>query len=347
MVHGDFVSSNLADEAVHEITAPPTRASIADGINIVWSGETTLMEFDNNSSVIAETKFGSGIDAMSVAEAFNREPLIQMIQKFSDAWKAWTHHPGKYGAKLHTFQRPLAAGDFRRPENIVWAAPSEGDDTIVHNTFCLPYIRFYNSNWEVRIYGVDLVLQAIAWDDKKAIQQAVNTLKDVDYWKSVAALLNPMKWQRALATEANHRRRKEALAILAQEDDAAHAAFSYPSRSVSTRKLAKLVRQHIRENPEEGRLLRSVVMEHCDLNIPGKGPTRVAECLDIHWNVNTTLTSRRSLALKLDEFLAPYGYSVILTKKGRIILSREKALTKTHLASILRHRKETPYVIIH
>lgn len=326
--------------AVSLISPPEPRLSLAEGVELLWSNGAACVVFPAVERIAQGEEELFAVDAQLV-QNLALASLNQQIRTFTESWFAWSNSPGRYGAQS---QRVPWRTNPDRPENLIWIGPDSltGQSSV----FGRPRMEFERDKWLVLVEGLSDPVQRIPWNDQEAIEQAVARLDDWDYWKSLAALMHPAQWRRAMQTEESHRRHALAVQERQREDEIAAAAFNDPNLIVSTRKLARLLRRFNWSDESSARSIRTITMVHCDIPALVEGQIRVAECLDIQWGNAVSVQERREIRHRLNGYLVPHGYEALLTRAGRIYISRDKDLAKTHLHSIGRHRLDSPTVTI-
>lgn len=182
-------------------------------------------------------------------------------------------------------------------------------------------------------------LARIRWDDTDALASTVDSLRDVEYWASVAALGHGDALQRAkdlLDREARllrERQEREAREHVMHRD-----LLGERDMSVDVRRIAKALRAGWGEHaPASTRW--NMVFRHVDLIDARDGKkTRVAEMFDI-------ATLERAVRMQIRDavktMMAPLGYDVVLTARGRLLIGRDYNMLIAHLDALIQQAQET------
>ena len=296
-----------------------------------WTGNDVVI--DPGEAFFASLRGEALIDFDAFRHLTRQGGLLfeRKVEQFRRRWMAWTHHPGKFGA------RPSEARAGQSDvSNIVWVAErrAPGSGAIA---FGQPYMRFGVDKWTVTVDGLRQPIYEIDWHDAEGVARIVEMLDNTEYWRSLASLSHPEEWRNAIAQDEKARR--QAAEAERQRQAGIAAARAFATSPASTRRVARLLRRFSWRLPERPvPLVRDVAVFHCDIS-DGATLVRAAECLDVTWSRTASVEDKRQEIARLSQHLETEGYHALLARSGRIYIARDRELLSAHIGAISRSRR--------
>ena len=322
------------DVPAFECVTPSDRITIVCGdipVLCRWDGTDVHMDLPSDLFALSPDGIGVPHDAgYRLAQALTfAHPAAHQL--FLD-WRAWTGHPGRFGAVPSTYTTRLEGQHLRSAR---WHAPN-----VQVNTSGTPYLDFSaDCTWTVRMTDWPHALATAAWNDLDAIAVLCERLTDETVWHVQAALEHPQDWSRL--TERQEKARLRAEAVEAQRlQDAALAESAATVTQVVTRRVTQTLRSTTDtwHTPDAMPGYKDVIVEHCDVRT-ATATLRVAERLTIPWLPNVTRKTRLATVDRLEEVLAPAGYHAVLSKSGFVLVGSDREFLRKHYAAIARTRR--------